>query len=206
MKKVFLFDLDSTITREEILPTIAEEINKGEEMRLLTESVMMGEVPFEESFRARVKILQEVPVSKMADRIEGISLSSGIVNFIKNNRDICYVVTGNLDVWIEKLIKKIGAEDHLFCSKADIKDDKIIGINYILRKEDSLTTFRDSIVVAVGDGSNDLEMISKANIGIGYGGVRRIAPCLLDVCDYAVYDEKKLCELLNLIKDEKDDN
>lgn len=204
MSKLFLFDLDSTVTKEEILPTIAKRINKGEEMRILTESVMIGEVPFEESFRARVKILQDIPVSKVADSIKEIALSEKLVGFIKENKEDCYIVTSNLDVWIIELIKKIGLEDHLFCSNAVVKDDKIVDIKKILAKEEPIKLFKNKTVVAVGDGSNDFNLLKNANIGIAYGGVRTIAPCLYDVCDYAVCDEGKLCELLNLIRGSND--
>lgn len=202
MKKVFLFDLDSTITREEILPTIAEEIGKGEEMRFLTESAMMGDMPFEESFRARVKILSDIPVSKVVSRVKKIKLNSRLVDFIKKNRDICYVVTGNLDIWIDGLMTDLNMEDRVFCSQASVKDDKISKIENILKKEESVEKFDGIKVVAIGDGSNDYAFLKKADIGIGFGGVRKIAPNLLEVCNYAVYTEEKLCELLELIKEQ----
>lgn len=47
---IFLFDLDSTITCKEILPTIAEKVNRQKEMRELTEATMNGEIPFKSSF------------------------------------------------------------------------------------------------------------------------------------------------------------
>lgn len=200
MKKVFLFDLDSTITREEILPTIANEIGKGEEMRFLTESTMMGEIPFEESFRARVEILSSVPVSNVVPRVKNIKLNNKLVDFIRKNKDICYIVTGNLDVWIEGLMQEMGMEDRFFCSHALVENEKIEKIEKILKKEEPIDKFNGVKVVAVGDGSNDYNLLEKADVGIGFGGVRKIAPSLLEVCDYAVYTEDKLCEILELIK------
>lgn len=200
-ERVFLFDLDSTITREEILPTIANEIGKGDEMRCLTESTMMGEIPFEESFRSRVKMLQGVPVSVVAERVSKILLNNELVNFIRENRKLCYVVTSNLDVWISGLMKRMGMEDRVFCSKAIVEGDYIRSIEAILKKEESVGNFPKKMVVAVGDGSNDYAFLEKSDVGIGFGGVRDIAPGLLGVCDYAVYTEKKLCELLCEIKD-----
>ena len=61
---IFLFDLDSTITRKEILPTIAEKVNRQKEMRNLTESTMRGEIPFKSSFLKRVDILSVMNVSE----------------------------------------------------------------------------------------------------------------------------------------------
>ena len=203
-KKFFLFDLDSTVTREEILPTIAKEIGKRDEMRFLTESTMMGEMPFEESFSARVGVLSKIPVSSVVLRVEKIHLNKKIVEFIKNNRENCYIVTSNLDVWIDGLMQVIGMADRVFCSSAHVENDQIVKINRILKKEDVVGKFGGSTVVAIGDGSNDYEFLRRADIGIGFGGVRKIAPSLLDVCDYAVYTEDKLCEILDSIKGECD--
>ena len=199
-ESVFLFDLDSTITGEEILPTIANEIGKGDEMRFLTESTMMGEIPFEDSFRARVKMLDGMSYSVVSERVARVRLNSEIVNFLKSNKNSCYIVTSNLDVWIEKLIEKIDMRDHVFCSEAKVKDGRVCGIKKILRKEESLKYFVGKTIVAVGDGSNDYKLLRDASIGIGFGGVRRVASKLMDVCDYAVYDERTLCKILLEIK------
>ena len=94
-------------------------------------------------------------------------------------------------------------QDHYFSSKAIVKNDKIVKIESILSKPDTVKRFEDSFVVAVGDGSNDRLMLNAANIGIGFGGVRDISPELMDVIDYAIYDENKLYEFLNQIQ-EKD--
>ena len=60
----FLFDLDSTITKQEILPTVSKMVSKEKEMRELTEKTMQGELPFKESFLQRVDILNNVFCSK----------------------------------------------------------------------------------------------------------------------------------------------
>lgn len=196
---VFLFDLDSTVTKEEILPTISTKINKYDEMRELTEKTMMGDLLFEESFTQRVNILKDIPVSEVAEMVSNIKVNSEVVKFLKENKEQCYIVTSNLDVWIEKLMKKIGMDGHYFCSKATIKSNKISKINSILSKKETVEKFSDQFVVAVGDGSNDRLMLSTANIGIGFGGVRQISPELIDVVDYAIYDETKLYKFLNQI-------
>lgn len=62
---IFLFDMDSTITKVEVLPTIANEIGRLQEMRELTEATMRGELPFKTSFLERVKILGDISVKKV---------------------------------------------------------------------------------------------------------------------------------------------
>ena len=180
------------------LPTIAKKNNKENEMRELTEKTMMGDLLFEESLTKRVQMLNDIPVSEVAELVQEIPVSEKLVNFLNENKERCYIVTSNLDVWICKLMKKIGMEGHYFCSNAEVKNNKIVGINQILIKESIIKKFKQNIV-ATGDGSNDRKMLENADIGIGYGGVRDISPALIDVIDYAFYDEEKLYEFLNVL-------
>ena len=114
MKTIYLFDLDSTVTKQEILPTISKKIGKEREMRELTEKTMMGDLPFEDSLRMRVGILSEIPVSEVATEVEKIKVNPSIIRFLKEEKDSCYIVTNNLDVWIEKFLGKIWYERPLF--------------------------------------------------------------------------------------------
>lgn len=192
---IFLFDLDSTITKQEILPTIAGKIGKQKEMRDLTEKTMQGEIPFKQSFLERISLLENFSVRE-ADRIVGnIKLNNKLVDFIQENKDRCYIVTGNLDVWIHELIKKMGMESNIFCSKANVVNDRISNIVSIVDKN-AVVSQIVSPFVAIGDGNNDAEMIEKAIVGIGYGGVRPIADSVLTCATHAIYEEEKLCQFL----------
>ncbi len=195
-KYVFLFDLDSTITNQEILPTIAKAVGCYEEMAAITESTMRGEIPFKQSFLKRVELLKGVPVSTVRDIVGDIGLNDSVVDFIQKYKDRCYIVTGNLDVWIDSLVKKIGMESKVFCSKALIEGDHVRDVFSVLDKN---AVIQQMILpfVAVGDGNNDAEMIEAAEIGIGFGGVRNIADSVLECSTHAVYSEKRLVDFLN---------
>lgn len=192
---MFLFDLDSTVTSQEILPTIAKKVGIYEKMSSLTESTMRGEMPFKQSFLQRVELLKHIPVSEVRQMVAEIQLNELLVDFIRNHQDICYIVTGNLDVWIEDLVQKIGMERNTFCSKALVRDDYIQDVFSIVDKN-AVVSQMVLPFVAVGDGNNDAEMIEAAAIGIGYGGVREIAPSVLACAGYAIYNEKTLVEFL----------
>jgi len=192
---VFLFDLDSTITRQEILPTIARQFGVFEEMSTLTECTMRGELPFKQSFLQRVELLKQIPVSEVCELIGEIQLNEPLVEFIRRHQNRCYIVTGNLDLWIEKLIQKLGMEKNTFCSKALVEHDYIQDVSSIVDKNAVIGQMVLPFV-AVGDGNNDAEMIEAAEIGIGYGGVREIAPSVLACASHAVYHEQKLVEFL----------
>ncbi len=192
---IFLFDLDSTISKKEILPTISEKIGKQKEMRELTEATMRGEIPFKSSFLERVKILSDIPISEVNSIVADIPLNTTIANFIYKNQDRCYVLTGNIDVWISGLMNKIGMKDHVYCSKANVINDTIFQVISVVDKELMVKQFVQPLVV-IGDGDNDSGMARHADVSIGFGGVREIAPSLLRCIDYAFYDEKRCSEFL----------
>lgn len=192
---IFLFDLDSTVTKKEILPEISAEIGKTQEMNRLTEATMRGEIPFKTSFLRRIEILKDVSVSNVNEIVKNISLNENIADFIQKNRDRCYIVTGNLDIWISGLMKKMGINNHVYCSKADEKDDTITKVSSVLDKELTIKQFVQPTVV-IGDGDNDSGMAREADIAIGFGGVREIAPSLLSNIDYAFYDDKRCADFL----------
>lgn len=194
-KFIFLFDLDSTITRQEILPTISKSLGIYDDITSMTERTMRGEMPFKQSFLQRVELFKNVPVSEVRAMIREIALNQKLVNFIHRNQERCYIVTGNLDVWIEGLIQELGMEKNVFCSKALVKDDFIQNVFSVIDKNAVISQMVLPFV-AVGDGNNDAEMIEAAEIGIGYGGVREIAPSVLACASYAVYEEAKLVEFL----------
>lgn len=192
---IFLFDMDSTITKKEVLPEISLKINKLDEMRKLTEATMRGEIPFRTSFLRRVKILSDISVKEVNDVVAEIPLNEHIVEFIKANKERCYVVTGNLDVWISGLMSKLGMLNHTCCSKADVINDRISKVVSVVDKELTVKQFVQPMV-AIGDGDNDAGMCKMSDIGIGFGGVREIAPALIRNIDYAFYDDQRCADFL----------
>ena len=192
---IFLFDMDSTVTRQEILPTISKKLGMFERMSSLTESTMRGEIPFKQSFLQRVELLKDIPVDEVSRLIEKIELNERLVDFLQRNHNRCYIVTGNVDVWLDRRVKKIGMESNVFCSKALVQENYIQDVFSIVDKNAVISQMVLPFV-AVGDGNNDAEMIEAAEIGIGYGGVREIAPAVLSCASHAVYKEGRLVEFL----------
>ena len=191
---VFLFDLDGTVTAEELLPRIAAHAGIEPEMRALTEATVAGRAPFEESLRHRVGLLGRLPIAVVRDVCASARLNDDIVGFIRERPERCAIVTGNLDVWIRPLAERIGAR--LFCSTAAVQGDRVVGIARILRKVTVLDQVDGAPVVAIGDGHNDAELLERAAVGVAFGGVHAPASSLLDVCTHAVYDSAHLCRFL----------
>lgn len=195
-KKDFIcFDLDGTITSQEILPELSKEIGLYEEMAALTEATIKGVIPFRKSFLLRCRLLQSIPLKKVHDIIDNITLNEDIVDFINKHPNQCKVVTGNLDVWIRPLFKKIKCE--FFTSKASEKDGFLEAVVDVIDKGDAVSTLKGGRIIAVGDGMGDVRMFENSNIRIAFGGVHDPIKSLIEVSDYICFNQKTLCKLLN---------
>lgn len=192
---IFVFDLDSTVTAEEVLPKVASVIGKEKEMFSITEQTMIGAIPFKESFLKRVKLLGNLPLTKITNIIKDIKLNKKIIEFIQKNKERCYIVTGNLDIFVEPLMESIDMNGRYYSSKGFVDSNGEIQFISVVDKEKVAEQFVNEIV-AIGDGSNDAEIIDLATIGIGFGGVRNIADSVLETCDFAFYDEDSLVSFL----------
>jgi len=191
------FDLDGTVTSQEILPRIAKRIGIFEEINLLTNITLQGLIPFETSFKLRVKLLASVPITEVSQIVSETLLEKDIQQFIQQNAAICYIVTGNLDVWINDFVKKeLGC--NYFSSEADFEENKLLGIKKILNKGEAIKSLRQeySKIITVGDSMNDCSMFEQANYRIAYGGVHSPVDSLVKLSDYVVYDSRSLCTLL----------
>jgi len=195
MKPLFVFDLDSTITKCELLPLLAESVGLKNEMVELTETAMQGKVPFEQDFRNRVRLLEKVPVSRARSIVSRAPLHDEIAGFIRENPDRCIILTGNLDVWIMPIIEELGMKGRCMCSEARVCEDHLMGIAFVLDKGCACKKLPHPFV-AIGDGSNDVGMLRSADIGIAFGGARKPPAELIAAADMLVQDENELVGIL----------
>jgi HAD superfamily phosphoserine phosphatase-like hydrolase len=196
----YLFDLDGTLTHCETLPLIAENFGLKDQISLLTEKTIKGDIPFVESFIHRVNILKQIPVSSICNLLSTVPLHETVVQFIKDNKKDCVIVTGNCQVWVQALADRIGCQ--LIASETIMQDDKIIKLTKIIKKEEVVKFFQaqGEEVVFIGDGNNDAEAMRLANVSIASGLVHMPARSVLDVCDYLLFDERALVRQLNQIQ------
>ena len=200
MKRAFCFDLDGTLTQEEILPEIARNVGIHEEIELLTKITMQGLMTFDKSMKLRVKLLSTVPISDVQKVVSRIRINQDLQKFIRENKENCFIVTGNLDVWVKDFIEtNYGCR--FFSSKANYKDDELLGIDSIIQKSNAIELLNDKYdsIVTVGDGMNDCSMFEAGDIGIAYGGVHPPVPTLIKLSDYVCYDGGALVNLLNAL-------
>lgn len=192
----FCFDLDGTLTEAEILPLIAREVGLAEEIGLLTAATMAGVLPFEPSFRLRCQLLADVPIDVVRDVVATVPIHPRLEAFVAGRAHRCFVVSGNLDVWIAPLIERLGCQ--AFTSTARTVDGRLAGVDHVLDKADAIREVRERFgtVVAVGDGHNDVPMFEQADVRVAYGGVHEPADALRRLADYWVVSGEGLCTLL----------
>lgn len=199
---LFVFDLDSTVTKSELLPDIARATGMGEEMSRLTQAALDGAVPFAQSFTSRFNLLRHIPLSdihKVADQVE---IDAFIGSFIRNHCDICSIATGNADLWVKPITDKLGCR--VFASHAQVigKEQKLVSV---LDKADVMPILRLQAgagkIIAVGDSYNDIPMFEAADFSIAYAGVNEPVKAVKSAADKIVNGGKELTDLLETLVD-----
>lgn len=195
----FCFDLDGTVTQEELLPLIASEVGLEQEFRLLTRLTMDGLIPFEDSFRLRFALLRAANIERIQAIVAQVRLDPDVEAFIAGHRDRCFIVTGNLDVWIRPLIDRLGCG--FYASTSGMGRQGQLELVSVMRKNLPALELkaRFARVVAIGDGYNDVPMFDVADVGVAYFGVHPSPEALVSVADYVALNGRGLCRLLNTL-------
>jgi HAD superfamily phosphoserine phosphatase-like hydrolase len=192
----FSFDLDGTVTAQEVLPRIARETDIFDEISLLTEETIKGTIAFDRSFRLRCRLLRDIPISTVRGIVSTVALQPAVVRFIEQNRERSFVVTGNLDVWVAPLLARLGCQ--AFTSIARTEGDRLVGIEHLLDKADAVNALRERFetVVAIGEGMNDAPMFEAADVRVAHGAIH--APCatVKNLADFITFNGDALCRLL----------
>jgi len=189
----FLFDLDGTITRQELLPLIGNEVGKFSELEELTRRTMQGEIPFDQSLHHRVEVLSSIPLPVIQEIVLNAPYFEQLLDWIKQHRENCFVVTGNLDMYINPWLTLHKLKGF---SSISTMVDGTITLDQILKKESVLSKFPNSKTVMIGEGANDSRIMELSDVGIATELTHKVAPILWEHADYVVKDEAVLCRLL----------
>ncbi len=180
-RRLVVFDMDSTLIDAEVIDELAKEAGVGEQVAAITESAMRGELDFKESFAKRMALLQGLDESVLEGVAERLQLTEGAESLISTLRRLGYktaILSGGFDYFARQIQKKLGM-DYVYANQLEIVNGKVTGnvtgeVVDGARKAQLLREIaeREKVdleqVIAVGDGANDLPMLSIAGLGIAF--------------------------------------
>lgn len=188
MRRLICFDMDSTLIKTECIDELAERAGVGPEVRAITEQAMRGEIDFKESFRRRVALLKGLDVSVMREIAENLPVTEGtdrLMSVLKTCGYKIAILSGGFTFFGEYIQKRYGI-DYVYANELEIGEDGRLTGNYVgeivdgQRKADLLKLIAQTEkvnfaqTIAVGDGANDLPMLSEAGLGIAFHAKPRV--------------------------------
>jgi phosphoserine phosphatase len=194
-RRLFAFDMDSTLIQGEVIDELAKLAGVGDLVVKITESAMRGEIEFQESFTRRVALLKGLPEQRVQELLGAIPMVEGAEHLIATLKMLGYktaILSGGFTFFAKHLQARLGI-DYIHANELDIEDGVVTGrvtteivdgakkAEY-LREIARLENISLEQVVAVGDGANDLPMLGIAGMGIAF----RAKPLVRESASHAV--------------------
>lgn len=191
-----VMDMDSTLITIECIDEIADMYQLKPQVAAITEAAMRGEIDFAESLRRRVKLLAGLEASAL-QRVydQRLQLSPGaetLIAALKRHSIKTMLVSGGFNFFTDRLQQRLGL-DYAYANTLEIIEGRLTGqiqgaVVDANAKAEKLIAVRDQLglapdaVAAMGDGANDLQMMSAAGIGVAY----HAKPVVQQQADYAL--------------------
>ena len=180
-RRLVCFDMDSTLIQTEVIDELAACAGVGEQVAAITEAAMRGELDFAESFRRRMALLEGLDESVLAGIAERLPITDGAERLIGTLKQLGYkiaILSGGFTYFAEHLQRRLGI-DYVHANRLEFKQGRLTGKvsgpivdgarkAELLREIAAREGIRLEQVIAVGDGANDLPMLSIAGLGIAY--------------------------------------
>ena len=188
MRRLICFDMDSTLIQTECIDELAARAGVGEQVKAITERAMRGEIDFKESFTQRVALLKGLDAGVMQDIAEHMPITEGVDRLMSVLKRCGYkiaILSGGFTYFGEYLRHRYGI-DYVYANELEIDDDNKLTGRYVgeivdgKRKAELLKLIAQveqvnlAQTIAVGDGANDLPMISEAGLGIAFHAKPRV--------------------------------
>lgn len=187
MRRLICFDMDSTLIETEVIDELAERAGVRSQVSAITESAMRGEIDFKESFTKRVALLKGLDVSVMEDIARNLPITEGVDRLMYVLKQYGYkiaILSGGFTYFGNYLKNKFGI-DYVYANDLEVENGKLTGryVGEIVdgrRKAELLKLIAQvehvhiEQTIAVGDGANDLPMLSEAGLGIAFHAKPRV--------------------------------
>lgn len=180
-RRLICFDMDSTLIETEVIDELAMRAGVGDQVKAITESAMRGEIDFTESFKRRVALLKGLDESVMEEIADNLPVTEGVgrmMAVLKRTGFKTAILSGGFTYFGNRLKQKFGF-DYVYANELEIVDGKLTG-RYVgdivdgKRKAELLRIIAQvenidiAQTIAVGDGANDLPMLTTAGLGIAF--------------------------------------
>ena len=194
-KKLLIADMESTIIEQECLDELADRLNLRNKISDITSRAMRGEIDFEPALRERVSLLAGLPATSLQDVHDDVTLMPGAATLLatlKQNNVFCGLVSGGFSFFADKIAAQLNF-DACHCNQLEIEAGHLTGkvIDPILGREAKAARLQSwcdeknlpaAETLAVGDGSNDLDMLKLSGMGVAF----RAKPLVADAADFSI--------------------
>ncbi len=180
-KRLIVFDVDSTLITGEVIEMLADHTGTRSRVKEITAAAMRGELDFAESLRARVAMLEGLDAAVLDEVGAALVLTPGARTTIRTLKRLgyrCGVVSGGFTQVTRHLVEELDL-DFAAANTLEVVDGRLTGrvVGDIVDragKATALARFAGQFgvdmaqTVAVGDGANDIDMLSAAGLGIAF--------------------------------------
>ena len=181
MRRLICFDMDSTLIETEVIDELAIRTGVGDQVKAITEAAMRGEIDFCESFSQRCALLKGLDVSVMQEIAENLPITEGVDRLMRILKKVGFkiaILSGGFTYFGNYLKQKYNI-DYVYANELEVENGKLTGRHVgdivdgkrkaeLLRLIAQVENVDIRQTVAVGDGANDLPMISIAGLGIAF--------------------------------------
>lgn len=181
MRRLICFDMDSTLIETEVIDELAIRAGVGDQVKAITKAAMRGEIDFCESFRQRCALLKGLDVSVMQEIAENLPITEGVDRLMRILKKVGFkiaILSGGFTYFGNYLKQKYNI-DYVYANELEVENGKLTGRHVgdivdgkrkaeLLRLIAQVENVDIRQTVAVGDGANDLPMISIAGLGIAF--------------------------------------
>jgi phosphoserine phosphatase len=195
-KQMLLADMDSTMIQQECIDELAEEANVGPYVKDITTRAMNGELDFDAALIERVALLKGLPEQIIAkvlnDRITFMPGAKTLLATMKANGAYAALVSGGFTAFTTRVASELGFDEHR-ANTLNIADGQLsgtVGLPILGREAkvqalveiSAQLNISETDVIAVGDGANDLGMLTRAGSGVAL----HAKPAVAAECDYRI--------------------